>query len=253
LLKQNIETSGGDSTPSEVKSFNRLIIEVGAIKNEKNLQATRNGLFETILINGGIFLLYYIKGDVAFVGEDFIVIDNHDIGYKINTSDVSISDIKGHEWEKITIYTMMIHREDDMSIYGFSTQEELKMFQMLITVSGVGARLALGILSSIPYNELVGMIIVEDIGGLVKAQGVGKKTAQRMVLELKDKIDKHLSFIQPVFNQQSNTKNDMQEAVNALMALGYAKSEAEKAVAAVEDEGLNIEGIIKKSLRFLSR
>ena len=198
-------------------------------------------------------MFYYIRGNVALVGEDFVVLDSHDVGYKIFTSELSISDIRAKDSDKFTLYTIMIHREEDMSIYGFTSQEELKLFQMLITVTGVGARLALGILSSISYDELACMIITEDINGLIKAQGVGKKTAQRIVLELKDKVHKHLSITNlHNTNKISLVNSPMEETMGALMALGYSRVEAEKAVVSANEEGLELENLLKKSLRYLS-
>ena len=196
-------------------------------------------------------MLYYIKGMVAYTGEDYIVLDNNEIGYKIFTSYTSIAEV--HTTEKTTMYTVLVHREDDMSIYGFTTQDELKVFQLLTTVSGVGSKLANGILSSIPYSQLVGMISSEDITGLLKAHGVGKKTAQRIVLELKDKVDHTLLFKNVGPAMQSRQDHHIEEAIHALISLGYVRSEAEKAVAMVKEDAINIEELIKKALRCLIR
>jgi len=196
-------------------------------------------------------LLYYIKGMIIHSGEDYLVLDNSEIGYKIFTSLTSIASV--NVIEKVTMYTVLIHREDDMSIYGFTTQDELKIFQLLTTVSGVGPKLALGILSSIPYNQLVGMIGSEDITGLLKAHGVGKKTAQRIVLELKDKVD-HTIFLKNAGSGiQVRQDNKVEEAINALISLGYIRSEAERIVIMVNDDSLNIEELIKKALKCLLR
>lgn len=196
-------------------------------------------------------MLYYIKGMVIHIGEDYLVLDNSEIGYKIFTSLTSIESV--NVIEKITMYTVLIHREDDMSIYGFTTQDELKVFQLLTTVSGVGPKLALGILSSIPCNQLVGMIGSEDITGLLKAHGVGKKTAQRIVLELKDKVDHTISLKSTGSDIQVRQHNKVEEAINALISLGYIRSEAERIVIMVNDDSLNIEELIKKALKCLLR
>ncbi len=194
----------------------------------------------------------YIKGKVVDYGEDYIVLDNNDIGYKIKTSNYSISTIES-EQEKAIFYTLLIHREDDMCIYGFSSKKELKMFQMLITVSGVGAKLALGILSSIPLDKLISMIISEDLKNLVKAQGVGKKTAQRLILELKEKVDKNLEINAENLVAEPIYHNSMKEAVDALTSLGYGSSEAEKAIREIKEENLSIEESIRKALKILAR
>ncbi|MCT4605388.1 MAG: Holliday junction branch migration protein RuvA [Marinisporobacter sp.] len=195
----------------------------------------------------------YIKGTLAFIGEEYVVIDNRDIGYKIYTSGSSIAHLKT-ELEKVIVYTQLIVRDDDMSIFGFATKEELKMFQLLTTVTGIGPKVALGILSSIPMSELIGIIVSEDIKGLTKAQGVGKKTAQRIILELKEKVDQKLATFKPTLIPKVEAVDDnTEEAVSALIALGYTKVEAKRAVDYVKDSCKNIEEIIKKGLKFLSK
>ncbi|QZY57059.1 Holliday junction branch migration protein RuvA [Crassaminicella profunda] len=195
----------------------------------------------------------YIKGRLEFIGEDYVVIDNRDIGYKIYTSGESIAHLKT-ELEKVIVYTQLIVRDDDMSIFGFATKEELKMFQLLTTVTGIGPKVGLGILSSIPMNQLIGIIISEDIQGLTKAQGVGKKTAQRIILELKEKVDHKLAMFEPTLIPKVETVDgDKEEAVSALVALGYTKVEANKAVDYVKDSCKNVEEMIKKALKFLSK
>ncbi|MBB6214851.1 Holliday junction DNA helicase RuvA [Anaerosolibacter carboniphilus] len=198
-------------------------------------------------------MFQYIKGTIDSFGEDYIVIENHDIGYKIYTSLETIGAVKGRQG-KIIIFTQMVVREDDISVYGFSTREELKMFQLLTTVTGVGAKVALGILSSISIGNLAGMIISEDITGLTKAQGVGKKTAQRIVLELKDKIDHKLAILEPSLIPLKPTFTDANdEVVNALMALGYNRGEALAAVHEVEYGSNGVEDMIRRALKVLAK
>lgn len=198
-------------------------------------------------------MFQYIKGTMDSFGEDYIVIENNDIGFKVHTSLATIGAIKGIQ-DKVTIFTQMVVREDDISIYGFSTKEELKMFQLLTTVTGVGAKVALGILSSISIGNLAGMIISEDITGLTKAQGVGKKTAQRIILELKDKIDHKLAILEPTLLPLKPVfveAND--EVVNALIALGYNRVEALSAVHEVEYGSTGIEDMIRRALKVLAK
>lgn len=198
-------------------------------------------------------MFQYIKGNLEFVGEDYIVIDNHDIGYKIYTSHLSISELKA-KGEKVKVYTQIMIRDEDITIYGFSTREELKMFQLLMTVTSVGAKVALGILSSVPLGKLVGVILSEDIQGLTKAQGVGKKTAQRIILELKDKVDPSMAVFELSFIPTPQMAgDDADEAVNALVALGYGKTEALTAVSEAKTVSVNVEDMIKKALRLLAK
>ncbi len=197
-------------------------------------------------------MIYYIKGKVEYIGDDYVVLDNQDIGYKVCTSHLSIMDLQT-QFQKVTLYTQMIHRDDDMSLYGFTTQKELKMFQLLMTVSGIGAKVALGILSSIPLDTLVEVIVSEDISGLIKAQGVGKKTAQRIILELKDKIVGQIGDVgTSSFLATSSLENWVEEATSALLALGYGRTEAVKAVQAVKDSCENVEEAIKMALKYLT-
>ncbi|QXM05925.1 Holliday junction branch migration protein RuvA [Crassaminicella indica] len=194
----------------------------------------------------------YIKGILEFVGDDYVVINNGDIGYKIYTSNASIVNFK-NALEKVTVYTRLVVRDDDMSIFGFATREELKMFQLLTTVTGIGPKLALGILSSISIGNLVGIIISEDINSLTKAQGVGKKTAKRIILELKDKVDHKLAMLEPTLIPKVQIlEDDHEEAVSALIALGYSRGEAKEAVGKVKNSCKGIEEIIKNALKFLS-
>ncbi|WZL71545.1 Holliday junction branch migration protein RuvA [Clostridiaceae bacterium 35-E11] len=196
-------------------------------------------------------MFQYIKGNLEFIGEDYIVIDNHDIGYKIYTSYLSISEFKAKN-EKVKVYTQIIIRDEDVTIYGFSTREELKMFQLLMTVTSVGAKVALGILSSVPLGRLIGVILSEDIQGLTKAQGVGKKTAQRIILELKDKVDPNMAVFELSFIPTPQlARDDADEAVDALVALGYGKTEALKAVTEAKAASINVEDMIKKALKLL--
>lgn len=198
-------------------------------------------------------MFHFIKGKLDYVGEDFIVLENRDIGYKIFTSLATVSDISGNK-DPVTIYTQMVVREDDISLYGFSSREELKMFQLLTTVSGVGAKVGLGILSSIQHQKLAEMIFSEDVTGLTKAHGVGKKTAQRIILELKEKIhtqDLTMEGIAAVMPKAGGGL--LHEAVEALISLGYGKNEAMAAAAEVSESSSNVEEFIKNALRVLAR
>lgn len=200
-------------------------------------------------------MIDFIKGKIEHVGEDYIVIENNSIGYKIFTSAYTTSDLNGKS-ENAIVYTQMIVREDDIRLCGFSTRSELKMFDLLRTVKGVGTKVALGILSSISYAEVVNVLIAGDVNSLTRAPGIGKKTAQRIILELKDKVSKteefktleNVSFENNIgFMSQGNN-----EAIEALVSLGYSKVEAQNALRDI-DENLSIEEKIKLGLKQLMR
>ncbi|MGL5329546.1 MAG: Holliday junction branch migration protein RuvA [Peptostreptococcaceae bacterium] len=191
----------------------------------------------------------YIKGIVEELYLDHIVIDNNNIGYRINVSSNTLKDLQLGNMAKI--YTKLIVREDDMSLCGFATKEELEMFELLTSVSKIGPKVGLGILSFASPRQLGAYIVSEDIAKMSKAPGVGKKTAERIILELKDKIDKQNIEFEPTLLSQAPIAVSQNEAVDALMALGYSTQEAKEAVDKCKKSGLNTEDIIKKSLSYL--
>lgn len=191
----------------------------------------------------------YIKGTVEEIYIDSIVIENNGIGYKINVSSNTIMNLQVGEATKI--YTKLIVREDDMSLCGFVSREELKMFELLTSVSKIGPKVALSILSFASPAQLGAYILSEDIGKLSKAPGVGKKTAERIVLELKDKVDKNNIEFEPTLLSQKPTLISQDESVDALVALGYTLSESKEAVQKCKKDGMNTEAIIKKALTYI--
>ncbi|HSQ90370.1 Holliday junction branch migration protein RuvA [Romboutsia sp.] len=191
----------------------------------------------------------YIKGIIEEIHLDSIVIENNNIGYKINVSSNTIKDLQMGNMAKI--YTKLIVREDDMSLCGFSTKEEMQMFELLTSVSKIGPKVGLGILSFASPGQLGAYILSEDIVKLSKAPGVGKKTAERIVLELKDKVDKNNIEFEPNLLSQAPIAVSNDEAVDALIALGYSSQEAKEAVDKCKKDGLNTEDIIKKSLTYI--
>lgn len=164
---------------------------------------------------------------------------------------------KHSEGDEIQVFTEMIVREDGMSLYGFHNRESLEFFKLLTTVSGIGPKGAMGILGSMPLSELKLAIAMGDVKSISKAQGVGKKTAERLVVELKDKvgqadIDNDTGEITGSMASDGSASGDARsEAIAALISLGYARSEAFKAVSSVGDEGLTSEEYIKKALKNL--
>lgn len=199
-------------------------------------------------------MIDFVKGNINHLGEGYIVIENNGIGYKINTSQLTISELN-KEREDVIIYTEMIVREDDISLYGFSTRSELQMFQLLTTVNGIGTKVALGILSSFRYMDLASIILQGNVIALTKAPGVGKKTAQRIILELKDKIDKKIDLKavdSKLSDEYNNFIDDNSEALDALISLGYSRNEV-KSVLGKLDTNLPIEELIKQALRLLMK
>ena len=191
----------------------------------------------------------YIKGIIEEINLDHIVIDNNGIGYKINASANTIMKVKiGHECQ---IYTKLIVKEDDMSLCGFYDKEELKMFELLTSISKIGPKVGLGILSFASPRQIGAYILSEDIVKLSKAPGVGKKTAERIVLELKDKVDKNNVEFEATLLTSQPVVVSQDEALDALVALGYSLQESKEAVQKCKKDGLNTEDIIKKSLSYL--
>lgn len=200
-------------------------------------------------------MIDYIKGKTSYIGEDYVVIENNSIGYKIYTSAYTISDLNGKSEDAI-VYTQMIVREDDIRLCGFSSRPELKVFDLLRTVKGVGTKVALGILSSIPYIQLINVLLAGDATSLTRAPGIGKKTAQRIILELKDKVNKVDEFktieVVDFDNNIINIGSENDEVVEALVSLGYSRVEAQKVLGKI-DNSLPIEEMIKQALKLLVR
>ena len=200
----------------------------------------------------------YIKGSLEVKTNGYIVIDVNGIGYKIFMSETAINKL-GAIGEIIKIHTYVRVREDDISIYGFNTNEELRMFELLLSVSGIGAKSALVILSNVSVSSFALAIINNDINLLKKLPGIGPKTAQRVILELKDKLKKENEIVANENTDISDTINTaimddekIAEATAALKVLGYTGKEIEKALEKV-DANLSVEDIIRKVLLNLAR
>ncbi|WP_148558218.1 Holliday junction branch migration protein RuvA [Terrisporobacter glycolicus] len=191
----------------------------------------------------------YIKGIIEEISLDHVVIENNGIGYKINASANTI--MKVQLGQECKIYTKLIVKEDNMSLCGFYDNEELRMFELLTSISKIGPKVGLGILSFASPKQIGAYILSEDIGKLSKAPGVGKKTAERIVLELKDKIDKNNVEFEATLLTNQPVAISQDEAVDALVALGYSLQESKDAVQKCKKDGLNTEDIIKKSLSYL--
>ena len=206
----------------------------------------------------------YIKGTLEMKMTDYVVIDVGGLGYKIYMSSIGMEKL-GNIGEEVKVYTYYRVREDDVSIYGFNSNEELRMFELLLSVSGVGAKTALAMLAVCTPSEFVLAIVSEDINVLTSIPGIGPKSAKRIILELKDKIKKE-EQIQELTNASNtiNVKTKMQqaiekeskitEAIAALQVLGYNKKEIEKAFETIANkEEMITEDLIKKGLTILSK
>ena len=197
----------------------------------------------------------YIKGKYMGINKDYVIIENNNIGYKVFTSGATMSEMPSIN-EEVMLYLEQIVREDFIGLYGFKDREELEMFKLLLSISGVGAKAALSLLSISRINNLKYAIIMEDDKHLCRAPGIGKKTAGRIILELKDKIKKD-DIISGVDIQEgfedispSINVNTVNEALGALLALGYSEKEAETALKQV-DKSAAVEDIIKDCLKVL--
>ena len=198
----------------------------------------------------------YIRGKLEYKHNDYVVVEANGVGYKIYTSLSTIQNVQPSGSE-VKIYTHLYVREDIMSLYGFLTQEELGMFELLLGVSGVGPKAAISVISSMSPSKFGLSVITDDYKSLTKAQGVGNKVAQRIILELKDKINKtELVTAYGGKDEAVNAGNDnsrVSEAMSALVVLGYTAPEASKAVASVYSDDMDLESIIKNALKALSR
>lgn len=196
----------------------------------------------------------YIKGKYIGINKDYVIIENNGIGYRVFTSGATMSEMPKVS-EEVLLYLEQIVREDFIGIYGFSTREELDMFKLLLSINGVGAKAALSLLSISRINNLRYAILMGDEKHLCRAPGIGKKTAGRIILELKDKI-KTDDVVEGVDIQEGfkdiapSNANIVGEALGALLALGYSEKEAETALKKV-DKTQTVENIIKESLRVL--
>lgn len=196
-------------------------------------------------------MISYIKGNLELKSIDSVVIDVGGIGYKIYMSSNSM-DRLGELGNIVKVYTYMKVREDDISLYGFCTNEELKMFEQLIGVSGVGAKSALTILSNISPSSFALAIISGDVGVLKSLPGIGVKSAQRMILELKDKMKTQDATETDFVPVKTMVKNDKtRDAVEALQVLGYARKDIDLAISNITTDDLSVEEIIRQGLKYL--
>ena len=193
-------------------------------------------------------MISFVKGTVADIGENFLIMENGGLGYEIYMTGQDLE--KAHIGDEKKIHTFLYVREDILQLYG--------MFKLLIGVNGVGPKGALGILSGISADELRFAVLSDDVKTISKAPGIGKKTAQKMILELKDKLKLEDAFEMKLAHQQeevaagaSDLRDSRQEAVEALVALGYSSADALRAVRKVPEEvqADDVEAILRAALK----
>ena len=197
-------------------------------------------------------MFYYVSGTVAHIEPYLAVIDCGGVGYACKTTSYTLSALK--KGEKAKLFTYLNVREDAMELFGFASQEELNLFQQLISVSGVGPKAALSILSSNSPANLALSIITGDEKALTCAQGIGKEIAQRVILELKDKLAKGQTFGGGGESYGGTgvtiiPENKLSEAGAALAVLGYSQAEINAALKGIDMDGLSLEQIIKAALK----
>lgn len=198
-------------------------------------------------------MIVFVSGILEMKLNGYVVINVGGLGYKIFMSEASIDNL-GNVGDKVKIYTHQHVREDDISLYGFLTMEELNMFEHLISVSGVGAKSALSILANVEPSSFALAVITNDTSKLVKIPGVGAKTAARIVLELKDKL-KNQDVVKnnnDVIEKKQLNEEQLSEAISALQVLGYNRKDVETVFEKIKIEKLTLEDMIKQGLKYLS-
>ncbi len=204
-------------------------------------------------------MIAFLKGTVEDITENSLVLDVHGVGYEVLVPG-QILDMMGGTGQEIKLYTYMQVREDAVVLFGFLTKDDLQMFRMLIAVNGVGPKAGLAILSALGADDLRFAVLADDAKRIAKTPGIGAKTAQKIILELKDKLD-----LEDAFEKKLNAdritpeaaaaagSGMVQDAVEALVALGYGSTEALKAVRAVKGgANMDVEQLLKEALKHMS-
>lgn len=203
-------------------------------------------------------MISFIKGYVAETTENSVILETDSIGYEIFMTGTAIEKTSRMQ-DKIKIYTYFHVREDTMQLYGFLSRDDLEMFRLLLNVNGIGPKAAMGVLAAITADELRFAVLSDDVKTISRAPGIGKKTAQKLILELKDKLKLEDAFEKKLDHQEENLsladtslRDSRQEAVEALTALGYSSTNALRAVRQVSEEtGDDVEAILKAALKQL--
>lgn len=198
----------------------------------------------------------YIKGIVTYKNLEYIVLEQQGVGYRILTSAYSADYCQ--LGESVTMYTDLIVREDFMGLCGFLERDELKVYHLLTSISGIGPKVALSVLSKMKYTDLTRIIVLGDVKGLQKAPGIGAKTAQRIILELKDKLSKKLEAMPLPLEMAMDdvraltTEQNLRDAMEAMVQLGYKVTDVEKIFASIDKPNASVEELIKQALRLIT-
>ena len=199
-------------------------------------------------------MIAYLKGEVAAVGENRLVLEVNKIGYQILISGRDAADMPP-VGEEVTIHTYLNVREDAMQLFGFLSEDDLEIYKLLISVNGIGPKAGLGILSTLSADDLRFAVLSDEVQAITKAPGIGAKTAQKLILELKDKLSLEEAFEKKLQKAEAALEGDEEsrgQAVQALVALGYSNTEAFRAVKRVEiTEDMDTEAILKQALKKL--
>lgn len=201
-------------------------------------------------------MIAFLKGEVADMTEGSVILDVNGVGYEVLVPGQLLSMLEGIG-QSLKLYTYMQVREDAVVLFGFLTRDDLQMFRMLIGVNGVGPKAGLGILSALGADDLRFAILADDAKKIAKTPGIGAKTAQKIILELKDKLDLEDAFEKKLASDKLSPESAaaagsvvVQEAVEALVALGYGSTEALKVVRSVKPtDDMDVEDILKEALR----
>ena len=191
----------------------------------------------------------FVEGIIEYIDVDKIVVNNNGVGYNVFMPASQIDTLNVDE--TVRVFTYLNVREDAMQLFGFLTRDDLEVFKLLITVNGIGPKGGLAVLSTITTDDLRVAVISEDAKAISKAPGIGAKTAQKVIIELKDKLNLE-DVLEPKLdaNFQVNDNNSMSEAVMALVALGYSQADAYRAVKSIDNiEELDVENVIKMALK----
>lgn len=199
-------------------------------------------------------MIAFLKGEVVSVGENRLILDVNHVGYQIfiSSKDAAVMPAAG---EEVIIHTYLSVREDAMQLFGFLTEDDLEMYKLLLGVNGIGPKAGLGILSALSADDLRFAVLSDDVKTIAKAPGIGNKTAQKLILELKDKLNLEEAFEKKLQKAEAAsltglTEEGKSQAVQALVALGYSNSEALRAVKQVEiTDGMDTEAILKQALK----
>ena len=209
-------------------------------------------------------MFYYINGKLAHLDPTFAVLDVGGVGYKLTISGSTHSAMPPHlsvsEAPTVKLFTYLAVREDDIELFGFASEEELSSFKMLISVSGVGPKAALSILTQMTPQKLAIAICTDDKKAIAKANGIGPKTAARIILELKDKLSKEAiadvdngSAIDEELVSAVGSSSKRRDAEDALSVLGYSRNEASAALRTIDTDNLELDEIIRLALKKLMR